>query len=304
MDGIIDGISDWWEEVVENVVSNMKDGLIEGIGNNLSGIFTNLDDSVGEVGGIVSLSPESWNSTIFDFVKGISEDVVIPIAGVIITYVLIYELITMVMDKNNFHDFDSSLFFRYIFKACIAVVLLSHTFEIVEAIFELGGDIASSASSYITGSTSVGDMDTTLLEIIEDNKDDLGLMQILMYWIETLLISFLIKAMSIYIIILMFMRFLEIYMYMSVAPIPFATLTNKEWGSIGTNYIKGLLALAFQAFLIMVLVGIYATLVDTLTSATIDNFEELLGAILTYTVLLAIMLSKTSSISKSILNTH
>ena len=291
MDGIIDGISDWWEEVVENVVSNMKDGLIEGIGNNLSGIFTNLDDSVGEVGGIVSLSPESWNSTIFDF-------------GVIITYVLIYELITMVMDKNNFHDFDSSLFFRYIFKACIAVVLLSHTFEIVEAIFELGGDIASSASSYITGSTSVGDMDTTLLEIIEDNKDDLGLMQILMYWIETLLISFLIKAMSIYIIILMFMRFLEIYMYMSVAPIPFATLTNKEWGSIGTNYIKGLLALAFQAFLIMVLVGIYATLVDTLTSATIDNFEELLGAILTYTVLLAIMLSKTSSISKSILNTH
>ena len=210
----------------------------------------------------------------------------------------------MVMDKNNFHEFDTSLFFRYIFKACIAVVLLSHVFEIVEAIFEVGGSIASSASSYITGSTSVGDMDTTLLEIIEDNKDDLTLLQITIYWLETLVINFMIKIMSIYIIILMFMRFIEIYMYMSVAPIPFATLTNKEWGSIGTNYIKGLLALAFQAFLIMVLVGIYATLIDALTGATFDNFDAMLGEILTYTVLLAIMLGKTSSISKSILNTH
>ncbi|MBR1700604.1 MAG: hypothetical protein IJ716_01480 [Lachnospiraceae bacterium] len=288
--------------LIDGFILKLKEGCTAAIQNNLRSTFSVIDDRVSETGYMVSLTPQGWNGTIFNFIHDLSETVIIPIAGLIITYVLIYELLTMVMDKNNFHDFDSSLFFRYLGKACIAVVLVSHTSEIVEALFEVGGNIAATATSHISGSTNLN-MDYALYNLLWDQIDTMSLAELAFMVIETLIIRFAVLIMGIYIMVLMYGRFMEIYLYMSVAPIPFATLTNKEWGSIGTNYIRCIIALAFQGFLIMACVGIYATLISSLNTAG-TSFADLLNEILIYTVLLVTALGKTSSFSKSIFNAH
>lgn len=293
------------EEFFNKIDEYFTDKLVNALEGQLTGIFNQLDTSVGDIGGMVSSTPQSWNGTIFTFIQNLSDNVVVPIAGLIITYVLIYELISMVMDKNNFHEFDSSLFFRYLGKACIAVVLVSHTMEIVEAIFELGGDIATSVTSYVSGSTSMN-IETTLFPIIEAQALSMSVMELIGAWLYCLIIRIFMFGLIIYIWVLMLGRFMEIFLYMSVAPIPFATLTNKEWGNIGTNYIRGLLALAFQGFLIMACVGMYATLISGLATniSGMTDFMSALRDIMIYTVLLAMVLGKTSSVAKSIFNTH
>lgn len=297
MDDFFQSIETWFDEKITNALVNLLEG-------NLAGVFNGLDARVDEITGIVSQTPQSWNGTIFGFITNLSETVIVPIASLVITYVLIYELITMVMDKNNFHEFDSSLFFRYLGKACIAVVLVSHTQEIVEALFEVGSEISTSVGTYITGSTQLN-VETTLFPMIESQALAMSVGQLFLNVLETLIIRFVILIMGIYIRIIMYSRFIEIYLYMSVAPIPFSTMTNREWGNIGTNYLRGLLALAFQAFLIMALVGIYSTLITSMTNlASLGDFSTALHEILLYTALLAMMLGKTSSIAKSIFNTH
>lgn len=292
MQQILDAIDQFFTDILVN--------MLEG---NLSGVFNALDGKVGEISGYATETPESWNGTIFGFITNLSETVIVPIAGLVITYVLIYELITMVMDKNNFHDFDSSLFFRYLGKACIAVVIVSHTQEIVEALFEVGSDIAASVTGEI-GGTSLN-VETTLFPMIESEALSMSIGTLFMNVIETLVIRFVVLIIGLYVKLIIYSRFIEIYLYMSIAPIPFATMTNREWGSIGTNYLRGLLALAFQAFLIMACVGIYSTLISSMASInSMGTFSNALHEILIYTALLAVSLSRTSSIAKSIFNTH
>ena len=126
MGGIIDKITEFIKEMLQGWVLS-----------NLETMFTDVNDKVGTIAGEVSKTPSSWNSGIFNMVQTLSENVIVPIAGMIISFVLVYELITMVIDKNNMHDFDTSLFFRFLFKACIAVSLLSQTFDIVMAVFDV-----------------------------------------------------------------------------------------------------------------------------------------------------------------------
>lgn len=296
---------DWLSSAKDTISQWFKDGLVGMLEENLSDCFSTLDSQVNKVGGIVSMTPQSWNGTIYNFITGLCDTVIVPIAGLVITYVLIYELITMVMDKNNFHDFDSSLFFRYLGKACIAVVLVSHTQEIVEALFEVGGELATSVTGLLTGNPSLN-VNTTLFPMISSAATTMTIGQLIKSVLETLIIRLVVRMISIYVIFLMYSRFVEIYLYMSIAPIPFATMTNREWGSVGTNYLRGLLALAFQAFLIMALIGIYSTLVNSLGTdiSSMANFNEALDQIMIYTLLLAMTLGKTSSIAKSIFNTH
>ena len=268
---------------------------------NLNALFTDVNTKVGSIAGEVSQTPSTWNASIFQMIRTLSDNVIVPIAGMIITFVLCYELISMVMEKNNFHEFDMWFFFRYLFKACIAVVIVSNTSDMVMAIFDIGNHIVTSAGNMITGSTSI-DVESTLRLMLEEQFVTMEIGELMALGMETMLLSFSMKIISVLITVILYGRMIEIYLYVSVAPIPFATMTNREWGSIGSNYIKGLLALAFQGFFIMICVAIYSVLVSSITIAT--NIHTALWGVAGYTMLLCFSLFKTSSLSKAIFNAH
>ena len=290
MGGIIDKITDFIKEMLQGWVLS-----------NLETMFTDVNDKVGTIAGEVSQTPSSWNSGIFSMVQTLSENVIVPIAGMIISFVLVYELITMVIDKNNMHDFDTSLFFRFLFKACIAVSLLSKTFDIVMAVFDVGSHVVTQAAASISGSTSL-DVQATLTSMFNSQIDSMGIGELIGLGMETMIISLCMKIMSVLITVILYGRMIEIYLYVSVAPIPVATVTNREWGTVGTNYLKGLIALAFQGFFIMVCVAIYAVLVASVAVAS--NLHSALWSVAAYTVILCFSLFKTGSLSKSIFNAH
>ena len=287
--------------IIEKITEFIKDILKGWVLSNLDTMFTDVNDKVGTIAGEVSTTPSAWNTGIFTMIRALSENVVVPIAGMIISFVLIYELITMVIDKNNMHDFDTSLFFRFLFKACIAVMLLSKTFDIVMAVFDVGSHMVTQAAASISGSTSL-DVQSTLNSMFNSQVDNMEMGELFCLGLETAVISLCMKIMSVLITVILYGRMIEIYLYVSVAPIPAATVTNREWGSIGTNYLKGLIALAFQGFFIMVCVAIYAVLVANVAVA--GNLHSALWSVAAYTVILCFSLFKTGSLSKSILNAH
>jgi len=290
MGGIIEKITDFIKEMLQGWVLS-----------NLETMFTDVNDKVGTIAGEVSTTPSAWNSGIFSMVQSLSENVIVPIAGMIISFVLVYELITMVIDKNNMHEFDTALFFRFLFKACIAVSLLSQTFDIVMAVFDVGSYVVTQAAGTISGSTSL-DVQSTLTAMFNSQLDTMGIGELIGLGIETMIISLCMKIMSVLITVILYGRMIEIYLYVSVAPIPAATVTNREWGSIGTNYLKGLIALAFQGFFIMVCVAIYVVLVSGVTVAS--NLHTALWSVAAYTIILCFSLFKTGSLSRSIFNAH
>lgn len=271
----------------------------------LSNTFTNLNTNVNASTGLAGATPQIWNPTIFGFIQGVSENVIIPLSGIVITYVLVYELITMVIDKNNFHEFDTSLFIRYIGKAVIAVLLVTHSAEIIEALFEAGGSIVRDVTTEIGVANydiSIGD---TLNSMLTSGSSDYTVNELVVFLLISILLWIAIWCMSIYIMVIMYGRFMEIYLYMSVAPMAFATMTNREWGNIGTNYLRSMLALAFQGFLIMVCCGIYSTLILNLGTLTADDdFGQAICQVLIYTLVLAVALGKTGSLSKSLFGAH
>ena len=290
MGGIIDKITEFIKEMLQGWVLS-----------NLETMFTDVNEKVDTIAGEVSKTPSAWNSGIFDMIQNLSDNVIVPIAGMIISFVLVYELITMVIDKNNMHDFDTSLFFRFLLKACIAVSLLSQTFDIVMAVFDVGSHVVTQAAGSISGSTSL-DVQSTLVTMFNDQLEDMGIGELIGLGMETMIVSLGMKIMSVLITVVLYGRMIEIYLYVSVAPIPAATVTNREWGTIGTNYLKGLIALAFQGFFIMVCVAIYAVLVASVAVA--DNLHTALWSVAGYTVILCFSLFKTGSLSKSIFNAH
>jgi len=287
--GILDKISDAIKEFLM--------GLIE---SNLTNMFTDVNDKVGTIATEVGKTPSSWNGSIYTMVKGLSDNVIVPIAGIIITFVLCYELISMVTEKNNMQEMDTWMFFKWFFKAAVAIYLLTNTFNIVMAVFDIGQHVVGGAAGVIGGSTSI-DIASTL-DTMRTGMEAMEIGELLGLSIETLLISLCLKIMSILISVILYGRMIEIYLTVSVAPIPFATMTNREWGNIGTNYFRGLFALAFQGFLIMVCVGIYAVLINNMIIA--DDIHSALFSVAAYTVILCFSLFKTGSLSKSIFNAH
>ena len=289
MGGILDKISDAIKEFLM--------GLIE---SNLTNMFTDVNDKVGTIATEVGKTPSSWNGSIYTMVKGLSDNMIVPIAGIIITFVLCYELISMVTEKNNMQEMDTWMFFKWFFKAAVAIYLLTNTFNIVMAVFDIGQHVVGGAAGVIGGSTSI-DIASTL-DTMRTGMEAMEIGELLGLSIETLLISLCLKIMSILITVILYGRMIEIYLTVSVAPIPFATITNREWGNIGTNYFRGLFALAFQGFLIMVCVGIYAVLINNMIIA--DDIHSALFSVAAYTVILCFSLFKTGSLSKSIFNAH
>ena len=287
--------------IIDKITEFIKEMLQGWVLGNLETMFTDVNTKVGEIAGEVGQTPSAWNGSIFSMIRNLSENVMIPIAGLIISAILCYELITMVMDKNNMHEVGSEFFFRYLVKACVAVMLLSKTFDITMAIFDVGNHIVTSAAASISGSTSL-DVEATLTTMFNNQLSTMGIGELIGLGIETMIVSLCMKIMSVLITVILYGRMIEIYLYVSVAPIPAATVTNREWGTIGTNYLKGLVALAFQGFFIMVCVAIYAVLVASVAVA--GNLHSALWSVAAYTVILCFSLFKTGSLSKSIFNAH
>ena len=289
MESILDKITEW-----------LKTMLVEGIITNLSGMFDNVNQQVGEIAGQVGLTPAAWNAGVCSMIRSLSESVIIPIAGVILAFVMTYELIQMVIDRNNLHDIDTWIFFKWIFKTFVAVLLVTHTFDIVMGIFDMAQSVVNSASGVISADASV-DLATTVADL-QTRLSAMELGPLFGLWFQSLFIGFTMQALSICIFLVIYGRMIEIYLVTSVGPIPMATMVNREWGGMGQNYLRSLLALAFQAFLIMVCVGIYAVLVQNIATET--DIIKAVWTTLGYTVLLCFTLFKTGSLAKSIFNAH
>ena len=287
-------------DLFEKIEEAIRDLLTNFVSSNLTTMFTDVNDKTGTIAAEVAQTPQAWNSSIFSMIENLSNSVIIPIAGMIITFVLCYELISMITEKNNMHDMDTWMFFKWFFKSFIAVYLVTNTFNITMAIFDVGQHLVNSAAGVIGGSTTI-DIASTITEM-ETAMESMELGELLQLSLETMLVSMCMKIISILITVVLYGRMIEIYLYTSVAPIPFATMTNREWGQIGNNYARGLLALGFQGFFIIVIVGIYCVLVNSMTVAA--DIHSALFSIAAYTVILCFALFKTGGISRSIFNAH
>ena len=288
-DAIFEAIEVWMRTLLTTMVTS-----------NLQNMFAEVNQSTADIATQVGMTPQGWNGSIFSMIRSLSNSVILPIAGMIITFVMCYELISMLTEKNNMHDIDTWMFFKYVFKMMIAVYLLSNTYTITMAVFDLGQHVVNSAAGVISHETAI-DV-TQLLANTEAAMETMELGELVLLTLETILVNFGMKIMSIVITVACYGRMIEIYLYTSVAPIPFATLTNREWGQIGSNYLRGLFALAFQAFLMMVCVGIYGALVASIRLST--NLHASLFGIAAYTVLLCYTLFRTGSLSRQIFAAH
>ena len=285
--------------LTEWITEWLKGLLIEGIMGNLTGLFDTVTTRVGEIAVQVGTTPAAWNAGVFSLIRQISETVILPIAGLILTFVATYELIQMLIDRNNLHDIDTWLFFKWIFKTAAAILILSNTFNIVNAVFDVSQSVIARSAGVIQGST---DITPDMLATLEATLETMELGSLLGLFMQTMLIGLTMKALSIIIFVLVYGRMLEIYMLTSLAPIPVATLSNREVGQMGQNYLKSLFAVGFQGLLILLCVGIYGVLVQGISTSG-DPIGAIWGCV-GYTVLLCFMLFKTGSISKSIFGAH
>ena len=285
-----------WEQIEEWFREILTGGIID----NLSGLFDSVNTEVAEIAGELGTTPAAWNAGIFNMIRSLSENIIVPIAGIIITFVMCYELIQLVIDKNNLHDLDTWIFFKWIFKTFIAVLLVTNTWNIVMGVFDVTQSVVNQSAGVIISDTSI-DIASVVTDL-ETRLAEMELGALFGLWFQSLFVSLTMKALSICIMLVVFGRMIEIYLVSSVAPIPIATMVNHEWGSVGQNYLKSLLALGFQAFLIMVCVGIYAVLVETI--AVTGDISTAIWTCMGYTVLLCFTLFKTGSLAKSIFRAH
>ena len=284
----------------ERITDWIKEGLIEAITGQYTGIFESVNSQVSDVASQVGQTPQGWNGGVFSMIQNLSETVVIPIAGIILTFVLVYELIQMILEKNNMHDFDTFNIFKWIFKTFVATYLLTNCFTIVMGVFDVTQSVVNDSAGVILSDTSI-DISTVITDI-EAKLDAMSVGGLLGLWFQSLFVGLTMKALSICIMLVVYGRMIEIYLVTSIAPIPVATMVNREWGGMGQNYLKSLLALGFQAFLILVCVGIYAVLIQTI--AATDDISGAIWSCMGYTVLLCFTLFKTGSLAKSVFSAH
>lgn len=274
--------------------------LVDGTMSNLTGLFDSVNEEVSDIAAQVGQTPAAWNGSIYTMIRTLSTNVIVPIAGLILAFVMTLEFIQMIIDRNNFHDFDLSNIYKWMFKTACAVLIVTNTWNIVMAVFDVSQNIVNDASGVIVGSTTL-DFDT-LIPDLQSRLEALELGELLGLWIQSFLVGFCMKALSVCIFIITFGRMIEIYLVTSVAPIPMATMMNRESGHMGQNYLKSLGALGLQAFLIIVCVAIYAALVRNI--AVSGDISAAIWTCMGYTVLLCFSLFKTGNLAKAILGAH
>ena len=286
------------ESILQQIQDWLKEMLISGIMNNLSGLFDSVNDQVGDIATQVGTSPASFSPGVFSLIRNVSESVIVPIAGIILTFIVCYELIQLIIDHNNLANFETWIFFKWVFKTFVAVTLITNTFNIVMAVFDVSQHVISGSAGIIGGSTAVTD---SMLSTLETNLVEMELGPLLGLFAQSMIIGLTMKIIGIIIFVIVYGRMVEIYLMTSLAPIPFATFANREQSQIGQNYLRSLFALGFQGFLIMICVAIYAVLVQSV--AVSDPINAIWGLI-GYTVLLCFTLFKTGSLAKSVLHAH
>lgn len=289
MDFIWDSITDWLKEV-----------LVSGIVSNLSGMFDSTNEQIGEIAGQVGLTPQAWNSGIFNMIQNLSNNVILPLAGAILAIVMTLELIQLITDRNNLNDVDTWMFFKWVFKSAAAVLIVSNTWTIVMGIFDAAQSVVNGAAGVMIGNTSI-DISSVVTDL-ESRLMEMDVGPLLGLWFQSLFVGICTWAITICIFIVIYGRMIEVYLVTSVAPIPMATMANREWGQMGQNYLRTLLALGFQAFLIMVCVAIYSVLVQNISVS--GDISNAIWTCMGYTVLLCFCLFKTSSLARPVFNAH
>ena len=289
MDFIWNSITDWLKEV-----------LVSGIVSNLSGMFDSTNEQIGQIAGQVGLTPQAWNSGIFNMIQNLSNNVILPLAGAILAIVMTLELIQLITDRNNLNDVDTWMFFKWVFKSAAAVLIVSNTWTIVMGIFDAAQSVVNGAAGVMIGNTSI-DISSVVTDL-ESRLMEMDVGPLLGLWFQSLFVGICTWAITICIFIVIYGRMIEVYLVTSVAPIPMATMANREWGQMGQNYLRTLLALGFQAFLIMVCVAIYSVLVQNISVST--DISTAIWTCMGYTVLLCFCLFKTSSLARSVFNAH
>ena len=288
MQSILDQITEWLTTM-----------LVSGIMGNLTGMFDSVNAQVGEIAGDVGMTPASFSPAVFSLIRNISESVIVPIAGLILTFIACYELIQMIIEHNNLANFETWIFFFFFFKTFVAVTLITNTMNITMAVFDVAHHVVSQAGGIITGSTAI---DASTLATMQSTLEAKDVGELLGIFLMSFIVQFLVYILSALIFVIVYARMIEIYLMVSLAPLPFATFGNKEQSMIGQNYLRSLFALGFQGFLIMVCVGIYAVLIQSIAFSS-DIIGTLWG-IVGYTILLAFTLFKTGSVAKSVLHAH
>lgn len=287
------------QSILEQITDWLKSMIISGIMGNLSGMFDSVNQQVGQIAGDVGTTPANFSPAVFSMIRNISESVILPIAGMVLTFIACYELIQMLIEHNNLANFETWTFFKWVFKTFLAVTLISNTFNITMAVFDVAQQVISRSGGLISGSTSVSDATLTAMQATLEGMD-LG--PLLGLYLQTFVVQVTMLALSAIIFVIVYGRMVEIYLMVSLAPIPFATFGNHEQSHTGQNYLRSLFALGFQGFLIMICVGIYAVLIQNLSFS--DNIISSIWGVLGYTVLLAFTLFKTGSIAKSVFAAH
>ena len=289
MDFLINALTDWLKEL-----------LVGGIMSNLSGMFDSVNQQVADISVQVGQTPQGWNGSIFNMIQNLSETIIIPIAGVILAFVMTLELIQLIVEKNNLHDVDTWMFFKWVFKSAAAILIVTNTWNIVMGVFDVAQSVVAQAAGIIGSDASI-DISTVMADM-ENRLMEMDLGPLFGLWVQSLFIGITMWALYICIFIVIYGRMIEIYLVTSVAPIPMATMMGKEWGGMGQNYLRSLFALGFQAFLIIVCVAIYAVLVQGI--ATEDDIIMAIWTCVGYTVLLCFTLFKTGSLSKAVFQAH
>ena len=287
------------QSILEQITDWLKSMIISGIMGNLSGMFDSVNQQVGQIAGDVGTTPANFSPAVFSMIRNISESVILPIAGMVLTFIACYELIQMLIEHNNLANFETWTFFKWVFKTFLAVTLISNTFNITMAVFDVAQQVISRSGGLISGSTSVSDATLTAMQATLEGMD-LG--PLLGLYLQTFVVQVTMLALSAIIFVIVYGRMVEIYLMVSLAPIPFATFGNHEQSHTGQNYLRSLFALGFQGFLIMICVGIYAVLIQNLSFS--DNIISSIWGVLGYTVLLVFTLFKTGSLAKSVFAAH
>ena len=288
MGALFDKIAEWLEGI-----------LVDASMDNLKSLFDSVNEQVSKVAGQVGTSPAGFSPSIFSMIRNISETVIMPIAGIILTFIACYELIQLVTEHNNLANLDLWIIFKWIFKTFAAVLIITNTFNIVMAVFDVAQHVIGQSGSLISGSTQITAMD---MDVVKETLEDMELGGLLAVFLETFILKLMLKIMSAIIFVIIYGRMIEIYLMTSLAPIPMATLVNREQSQVGQNYLRSLFALGFQGFLILICVGIYAVLIQNF--ALSDNLMAGVWSVAGYTILLCFTLFKTGSLAKSVFNAH
>jgi len=276
------------------IIEVFRGMLIEGILSNFTGMFDDLNTRVGDIAGQVGQTPQGWHPAIFNLIRTLSETVVLPVAGIVLTFILTYELITMIIEKNNMNDFETFIIYKWIFKTFCAVFILTHTFDIVMFVFGVAQSVVDGSAGVIGGSL---DIDMAVADL-EAQLEAMTTGALIGFYLQSMILSLAMSVISLCVFLIIYGRMIEIYLTISIAPIPMSTMVNREWGGIGNSYLKALFALAFQGFLIMVCVAIYAALLGSIVSS--PNIHAAAWGTMGYTVLLAMILFKSGSMSRSL----